>query len=308
MNDDLRELADDYLRHVEATGKSPQTLAYYRRALAELFRFLELHSLPTGSDQVNRRELERFIVWLSNRESRRDPGRGISRQTVIGYYRALRTFWAWMVTIEEELDRSPFERMRAPRPEYKPVPILQDDELQALIAACRGNTFAARRDLAIIRFLMDTGVRRSEIHGLTVRDLDFKLMVATVTGKGNRQRMVPFGNRTAEALRRYLRARRRHPFAAETEALWLGRVGPLQKHGIRDIIRRRADDAGVPNVHLHRFRHTASHLFMANGGQETDLARLNGWTSTAMAARYGASAAEERAIAAHRRAALGDRF
>ncbi len=65
--------------------------------------------------------------------------------------------------------------------------------------------------------------------------------------------------------------------------------------------------SGVDNLHAHRFRHTFAHTWLAEGGQERDLMRLAGWTSDAMLSHYGSSAADARALDAHRRLRLGDR-
>ena len=119
---------------------------------------------------------------------------------------------------------------------------------------------------------------------------------------------MPLSPATAEAVRRYLRARARHKSAGSTRAAWLGRKGALTDWGVRHVINRRADDAGVPHVHPHMFLHTFSHRWLAEGGQEQDLMRLAGWRSREMLARYGASAADERARKAHRSAGLIDRI
>ena len=124
------------------------------------------------------------------------------------------------------------------------MPILTDAELIALIATCKGPSMENRRDEAIIRMFIDTGIRASELIGLTVDDVDLGQQIAVVMGKGGRARAAPFGIRTTDALRRYLKARRQHPAANGTPAFWLGRKGPLTDSGVRQLLERRAADAG----------------------------------------------------------------
>ena len=71
-----------------------------------------------------------------------------------------------------ELDRSPMEKMSPPAVPEQPVPVLDDDELARLLETCAGNTFENRRDTAIIRLFLDTGMRAGELVGLTLDDID----------------------------------------------------------------------------------------------------------------------------------------
>jgi site-specific recombinase XerD len=90
--------------------------------------------------------------------------------------------------------------MKPPTVTEKPIQVLTEDRLRELLGTCSGKTFVERRDNAIIRLFVDTGVRRAEMAGLGVDDIDVREQVAQVFGKGRRPRSVPFGVRTTQAL------------------------------------------------------------------------------------------------------------
>ena len=182
------------------------------------------------------------------------------------------------------MDRSPLEKSRQPKQTRKPVPVMADDQLVALFQACDGKDVRSRRDTALIRLYLDTGARLFEIVGMRLDDLDLSLDVIRVRGKGDKHRAIPFGARTGQALSRYLRARSKHLNGHGTDALWITERGnrTLTVSAVKTMFQRR--------------------------GVETGLMRLMGWSSRDMLRIYAASAADDRAHAAHRRLALADRL
>jgi integrase len=179
------------------------------------------------------------------------------------------------------------EHIKPPRVPDKPVPVLREDELRRLLKTCEGRDFYSRRDNAMLRLLIDTGMRRGELAGLRVEDVDFDNGVVHVVGKGKRPRACPIGRKTAQALDRYLRSRGDYSAAARGPALWLGQSGPMTADGVNQVVEVRAKAAGLEGVHPHMFRHTFAHQWLSDGGQEGDLMRLAGWRSRTMLGRYG---------------------
>jgi site-specific recombinase XerD len=276
----LPDSIDDYRLSLHAAGKSKSTQSVYTLALGYFDAFLAEKGMPRQLSAIRREHIE---AWLADVRDR-----GKAPATVSVYYRSLQPFWRWAIE-EGFLRESPMGNMRPPIVPEQPVPVLSLEALRALLRTCEGSRFEDRRDAAIIRVLVDTGIRRGELAGLRLSDVTIDAKagggVADVLGKGRRWRTVPFGAKTAIALRRYLRDRERHAKAPGTDALWLGFRGPLSGDGIMQMLQRRGEQAGIGPVHPHQLRHTFAHRWQAAGESESDLMRLAGWRSPAMLSR-----------------------
>lgn len=274
-----------YVRYLRSRGIAQGTIDKYTTALRDLYSWLVEHNLDSAVLSIQRPQLQDYLADVI---ARCKPATANTR------FYSLRAFFLYLIE-DEEIRWDPMEKMSPAVVTPPPVPVLARETIAALIKTCKTNGFEDRRDAALIMMLYDTGCRVSELANMTLDKVHDGC--AQVLGKGTgggKWRTVHYGASTARVLDRYVRVRDRHLNADDAE-LWLGTRGAMTRSGVRAILDKRARLAGVPHIHPHQFRHTFAHEWLADGGQETDLMRLTGWSSRTMLGRYAASAADARA-------------
>lgn len=214
--------------------------------------------------------------------------------TAANSWRAMRCFYLYL----EALDGTPnpMAKVKCPR---RPEPVTKGvtpGEYKQLLLACGSDA----RDKAIVSLLYSTGLRRTELATLKTEDINPDQRVLLVRrSKTGKPRVVPFSAEAAQFLLKYLRIRNKHKLAADPH-LWLGKKGVLSTEGIRLMLKRRANIAGV-DVTAHQFRRAFAVSWLEHGGSQVSLMHICGWTNTAMPARYVRHAGERLAEAEYKR-------
>jgi site-specific recombinase XerD len=306
----LETLIESWELSLQARDLSDKTIRSYTDTAKALSRFLDLRGLPADSESVHTDHIRLFLIHERKRTSAASAGT---------HFRNLSVWFNWIIKEKERTGSpSPVDRADKPQVTRKTRRYLSDEDIRALLKTCAGDDFINRRDTAIIRILADNGARVSGLAGIRytphkddTNDVFLRQHRLRIRLKGGNERLVPFGAKAATALDRYLRARAKHPRAG-SPWLWLGVKGRSTLHmtdsGIRQMLDRRGQQAGIPGVHPHRFRGTAAHELLAAGASEGTVMRVLGWTTRDMVDLYTEELADQRAFEAHARLSPGDRI
>jgi len=295
-----RDAWSDYVRYHRERSHSQNTLDNIGYALTSLHAYLTGHGLAADVVTATRAMISDYLLAIIEA--------GGAASTARSRHAILRAWYRFCVD-EDYLTASPMLRVAAPSVPRKRTPVLPDGSLAALLAACRPparaaagarSRFDALRDEAIIRILCEPGTpRASELCALRLADVNMDTDRITIRhGKGDKFRVVPMSAATARVLSRYRRARAALPAAAGTDAMFIGKKGPMSRSGLLQMIKRRGRQAGIGNPFPHQLRHTsAADFHQATGGNIAAMMSLYGWVTTAMAFEYGIDARDAQAQA-----------
>jgi integrase/recombinase XerC len=295
---------DRYARHLLTDrGFSEHTVRGYRGDLEDLARFAEL----TGADAPAAADLELLRDWLW-----RGSGQGLAKSTLGRRAAAARGFTRWMHTTGVA-PADAGARLKAPRPDQHLPRVLTRPQIEQILdgladRAASGDPVAVR-DLAIVELLYASGIRVSELLGLTTTDVDHGRRTIRVLGKGSKERVVPFGAPAARALTSYLQDARPVLLDGRTdpEAVFLGTRGTaMSTRSVYQLVASLlADVPGTGPSGPHALRHTAATHLLDGGADLRAVQELLGHASLATTQIYTHVSAErlkQSYAAAHPRA------
>ena len=259
-------------------GLSQNTVRIYLTDLVSFRHYLARQGMSLR--RMDRQLLRGYLAWLATEG--RGKAEGYARVSIVRKLVALRSFYKFLT--QEGLFRSspiPLGRSFQVKVQKALPTFLGQREVARLIDAPDLGSPLGMRDRAILEVLYSCGVRLAEIQNMDVTALDFSRRQILVRGKGSKERVVFFGQPTADFLRRYLQESRPELAARSTPALFLNRYGRrLSRRSIEKVVARHAAQAGVRGgVHPHTLRHTfASHL-MEGGADLRVIQELLGHSS-----------------------------
>lgn len=277
MNDTqrIREKYFSFLRARRAEGRSKDTIDFYSDKLEPFVRFCE----AAGVMNVEDIDADFFRRWLLHLEEKgNNPG---GRHA---FYRAARAFLRWYESeYEPEGWHEPTKKVRAPKVDIEPLPPVEIDTVRAMLETCKSGEYVGARDKAIIIILMDTGARRGELMAVDMADLDQDTGAIMLRHtKARKARAVYLGKVARLALRRWLKFR-----GTSGGALFTVEGGTrLSFGGLRGVLKRRADLAGVPEPGAHDFRRAFAIQAWRAGLDAVTIGRLLGHSSTEVTKRY----------------------
>ncbi len=251
---------NSYFRSFEAylkltRGYSPHTLKAYRSDLEKLPAYLELRGWEVGIRGVERMHLDSFVQQLAEL--------GLAPRSQARLVSALKTFFAYLLD-ERVIDTDPTELLRAPKLGRKIPEVLTYGEIRALLGAIDLSTDHGLRDRALLEMLYACGLRVSEATGLRLSDLYLDQEFIRVTGKGNKERIVPVGGGAIRHVEIYLEyVRKALPKIVDENTVFLNRRGgALSRVSVFTAVKKYAAVAGIEKmVSPHTFRHSfATHL------------------------------------------------
>ena len=217
---DLGDELVAFIRSLRAENKAPKTIEAYGGAVVTYARWAMRHDSPTDIASITRMHVE---TWIADILDSRKPSTAKQR------YSGLKQFFEWYAGADNDF-RSPMADIDPPFVPEVASRVFSIQDVKDIVAACGdGSSFMSKRNIAIVRMLFNTGSRRAEISRLRYsmtdpldRDIDLRNETVRTYEKGRKGNLIGLDSRTLVAVEEYLRARKKHRFAAEP-GLWLGR-------------------------------------------------------------------------------------
>ncbi|MFN3603742.1 MAG: site-specific tyrosine recombinase XerD [Leptonema sp. (in: bacteria)] len=258
QNKDYIQEFQEYL--IIEKNLSKNTLLAYTQDLKKYMEFIKKNNLNLL--QVTKEEIINFLKDTKIQE--------ISTRSLVRMITTLRQFYYFLL-LKHYINYNPTEKIEIPKIQKNLPDYLTMEEIQTFFSVFDLNNIFELRDRCIFEIMYVSGLRISEVCDLKLSDVDFLEMEIKITGKGNKQRIVPFGEQTGELLKRYLNESRnlinKKVNPNKTEYLFVSKKGEkLDRKSIWKFLQKYTKKSGIlRNISPHTFRHSfATHMIQNN--------------------------------------------
>ncbi len=281
----MDEALAEFLRSLALEKNASElTVKSYREDLTQTIEFFrtKYEGQKLTLSQITSRHLRAFLVWLSEQE--------YAKTTIARRIAAVRT-WFKFLCRQGAVSANPADGLRAPRQDKKLPHFLSEDALDKLLQAPPAEEPLGLRDRAILEILYSAGLRVSELTGLDVGDIDLDAGVATIRGKGKKERLAFIGGSALRALKTWLQARRgllAENGAKKAEAVFLNKKGTrLTSRSVGRLLEKYLAQAGLdPRTSPHTLRHSFATHLLDRGADIRSVQELLGHSSLATTQIY----------------------
>jgi len=230
-------------------GLSENSIEAYLNDVAKLSSFAT--EVSKDLNQLSLEDLFSFMKWLTEL--------GLAERSQARIVSGVKAYYNYLV-LERLIDASPAELLEVPKLTRKLPEVLEHNEIESMLETMDMSKPSAQRDRAIIEVMYSCGLRVSELIGLKINDIDYLEQLVLVTGKGNKQRLIPIGSEALKHTQLYLNHIRNQQAESKSGAgiLFLNnRGGALSRVYVFKLIKRLAAEAGIrKNVSPHTLRHS----------------------------------------------------
>jgi len=280
----LSDALEGYYLHAQARRLSPNTINDYANTHN---RFLD-HIGNLAMRDITIDDISDFLATQTH----------LTKKSLLNYHTGLSALYTWAAS-QKIVETNIVRDIPRPRPEKRAIKDLTESEVRAILSAltwsaeykrpgkcpCKHRLPTAERDKAIVLLLLDTGIRASELCALQIRHLKLKARSVHIYGKGDKERTLPVGANSSQALWKYLATRSDDILTAPLFACSTNH--PLSRHQLFKMVKRAGEKADISDrVNPHRFRHTFAINYLRNGGDAYTLQAMLGHTTLKMVKRY----------------------
>ncbi len=288
----IDEFISSYKLSNLADGKSPKTIKWYDEILRLFSSWIRANLLHDRLSALNIDLARRYVLYLRSKPKfcghpyTPEQDEPLSPKTVQCHVRALKAFSSWLYA-EGHTKENRLKYLKLPRAPTRIIQPLSTDEIKKVVGSINRSSVTGWRNYAILITFLDTGLRISELAGITLGQVNFEAGYVRVMGKGAKERIVPIGRFVQRTLLRYCEDVRPILGNSNCDALFLSRMGePITTNAIKLAFSRLAKSSGIARLHAHLCRHTFAINYLLNGGDIFSLQEILGHTTLDMVRHY----------------------